>query len=412
MAAKKDTFLRDAIRDAKAVREMAISNARITIEEAIQPQVSSMIAKKLREAEEPKSADGYGSAEGGKTDKEAVMENENPGSSEIGTSNNKEPSKDSDDSSNIGTGGKHTVDLSEDAGNANAHYTDATDSKDSEHVVDLSESDDTESETMDEEASSFIDEDINDILSELDLDDEENDDVDIDIDVPADTADEPEGDSVNLDVHGGEGMHDMDSDHDLHGELDDKHADVDVNIDADGDEDSNDFDLDEILKEIEAADEHDVSPAAVDRYKYPNIAVHERKISELENSIKEHREVITYLKERLQEVNMLNSKLLYANKLFKAYNLTLEQKRRVVETLDRAKTLHEAKLVYVTMAQSLNESVRSISKKKVKNIVEGIASKATGKLLTESKKSDDNVLDPDVVARLQKLARVKSNKTI
>ena len=58
------------------------------------------------------------------------------------------------------------------------------------------------------------------------------------------------------------------------------------------------------------------------------------------------------MKDKLHEVNILNAKLLYTNKLFKEYALSNDQKLKIVETFDRAQTTREIKLVYTTLAES------------------------------------------------------------
>jgi len=87
--------------------------------------------------------------------------------------------------------------------------------------------------------------------------------------------------------------------------------------------------------------------------------------------------VIKSLKATINEVNLLNAKLLYANKLFRGYNLTNEQKVKVVENLDRTTSVREVKLVYATLSESMKftGTERKVAQVK-KNITEGIASKA------------------------------------
>ena len=55
-----------------------------------------------------------------------------------------------------------------------------------------------------------------------------------------------------------------------------------------------------------------------------------------------------YLRGKLNEVNLLNKKLLFTNKLFRGYGLSNDQKMKVVETFDRKTNLREVKLVYST----------------------------------------------------------------
>ena len=79
------------------------------------------------------------------------------------------------------------------------------------------------------------------------------------------------------------------------------------------------------------------------------------------------------LKNELNEVNLLNAKLLYTNKLFRAKNLSEVQKVKVLESFDNATTVKETKLVFDT----LSEGIKSTPKKSI-NEVKGSASKAVG----------------------------------
>jgi hypothetical protein len=81
------------------------------------------------------------------------------------------------------------------------------------------------------------------------------------------------------------------------------------------------------------------------------------------------------LKGTINEVNLLNAKLLYANKLFRGYNLTNEQKVKVVENLDRTSSVREVKLVYATLSESMKftGTERKVASKKT--MTEGFASK-------------------------------------
>ena len=92
--------------------------------------------------------------------------------------------------------------------------------------------------------------------------------------------------------------------------------------------------------------------------------------------MKEAYATIQSLRKTINEVNLLNAKLLYANKLFRGYNLTNEQKVKVVENLDRTSSVREVKLVYATLSESMKftGTERKVAQVK-KNIAEGIASK-------------------------------------
>jgi hypothetical protein len=102
----------------------------------------------------------------------------------------------------------------------------------------------------------------------------------------------------------------------------------------------------------------------------------------LKKELAEYRSAVIYLRDRLNEINLLNAKLLYTNKLFKQNSLTNEQKLRIIESFDLTKSVREAKLVYATLAESMNTGAKKpvVAAKKpvsytVKTITEGLASK-------------------------------------
>tara|TARA_Y100000310_G_C20561574_1_gene753329 strand:- start:233 stop:1090 length:858 start_codon:yes stop_codon:yes gene_type:complete len=106
---------------------------------------------------------------------------------------------------------------------------------------------------------------------------------------------------------------------------------------------------------------------------------------DLKTELGEYKKAVEYLKDKLYEVNLLNAKLLYTNKLFRQFSLDNSQKMKVVETFDRAQTTREIKLVYSTLAENFKGKVSS---KKTKSINE-VASRKAGstrpkrKIITE-----------------------------
>ena len=72
-----------------------------------------------------------------------------------------------------------------------------------------------------------------------------------------------------------------------------------------------------------------------------------------------YKKAASNLKQQLVEMNLFNAKLLYANKLLQNKNLTVKQQRAIVEALDNAKTLREAKLLYKSLSGSLARRGRS-----------------------------------------------------
>lgn len=110
---------------------------------------------------------------------------------------------------------------------------------------------------------------------------------------------------------------------------------------------------------------------------------------------------IEELKKELQEVNLLNAKLLYTNKIFNAKNLNESQKLRVLKAFDKATSVKEAKVIFETLNEGM---VSKTTKSSMVNEIKGSASKATG-FISESKQPIVEV-DP-MVTRWQKLAGIK-----
>ena len=74
--------------------------------------------------------------------------------------------------------------------------------------------------------------------------------------------------------------------------------------------------------------------------------------------IKQYRNALAGMKKQLVEMNLFNAKLLYANKLMQNKNISVKQQRAIVEALDNAKTLREAKLLYKSLSESLTRRTR------------------------------------------------------
>ena len=123
---------------------------------------------------------------------------------------------------------------------------------------------------------------------------------------------------------------------------------------------------------------------------------------ELEESsdLEEATATIEELKGQLQEVNLLNAKLLYVNKVFKANNLTESQKVNVIAAFDKAETVKEVKLVFETVSENV---VGKTTKGSIKESKLGMASKATG---TTARKPEVISEVSDAVKRMQKLAGI------
>ena len=113
-----------------------------------------------------------------------------------------------------------------------------------------------------------------------------------------------------------------------------------------------------------------------------------------DEELKEAYDTIESLRSDLHEVNLLNAKLLYTNKIFKAKTLTESQKVKVLGAFDKANTVKESKLVFET----LNEGLKA-KKSPIKESL-GAASRVSGNINT---KKPIIKADP-MVERFKKLA--------
>jgi len=116
------------------------------------------------------------------------------------------------------------------------------------------------------------------------------------------------------------------------------------------------------------------------------------------NELAEALTTIETLRNELNETNLLNAKLLYVNKVFKANNLTESQKANVIAAFDKAETVKEVKLVYETVS----ENATATGKKEVVREAKGFASAATGASTKPAVIAEANA----AVLRMQKLAGI------
>lgn len=123
------------------------------------------------------------------------------------------------------------------------------------------------------------------------------------------------------------------------------------------------------------------------------------RVSEESAELEEALATVAELRTQLQEVNLLNAKLLYVNKVFKANNLTESQKVNVVAAFDKAETVKEVKLVFETVSKNVVAKPVTIKEHK------SFASKAAGTAATAGKKEIISEVS-EQVARWQKLAGI------
>jgi hypothetical protein len=329
----KSDLLKEAIADARAVKETALANAKIALQEAFAPRIQRMISDQI--------------------------ENELDSEEEVPA---EEPAMD-------------------DMGAAGAEDELGTD------VGDLS---------IDVDGDGEFDE--FDIMSNEPMGNEEGEDM------PAEEMPAEDMPAENPEEEYNEGYEESDEDlnleaiiRELEGDLEEPEEPMmeedefeleDPMMEGDYTEEADDLNIDEIIESIlREEEEGDVS-----------VQDETGEVEAMKEELEEAYNTVRQLKSIINEVNLLNAKLLYTNKLFRNFELTEGQKMKVIENFDRAGNTREVKLVFSTLAESFNRP----SKKRV--VKESYASKATA--TTAPKKETTQVLSEgfELANRWKKLA--------
>jgi hypothetical protein len=328
-------LLKEAIADAKAVRETAIANAKIALEEAFTPRLQSILSRKLQAEMEG--------------EEEEVVEDID--SSEIGVSDNEPAAVAYKASTDLSGTEEETAEVGEEDENTDVVAEEEEMYSDDEMMEGEEE---MEFSDMEEEDDMMGDDelDLESIIRELESELEEEEDKNQD-----GVMDDPTGaiyneeDEMEADM---EMEEEMDSEEEMYQE----------------EEEDDVIDLEEILREMGYGDDEEVTEEE-------EVEMDAEKMAEMEKDLEEAYNTIKSLRGTINEVNLLNAKLLYANKLFRGYNLTNEQKVKVVENLDRTTSVREVKLVYTTLAESMKFGGVDRKQTAKRVVSEGISSKAT-----------------------------------
>jgi hypothetical protein len=183
-------------------------------------------------------------------------------------------------------------------------------------------------------------------------------------------------------------------------EGEEEEIDVDALLEEEGIEEE--VTLDELLAELEGLDEYGLEhdPNMVgDKDKDGDIDVDDANVKEMKKELYEAMSTIAILKKDLNEINLLNAKLLYTNKIFRNKSLTESQKVKVLTAFDKATTKKEVELVYETLSEGLKVSTIS-TKSPIKESL-GSASRALGNATSKP------IIENDAFARMRELAGLK-----
>jgi hypothetical protein len=349
-------LFKEAIADAKAVREAALANAKAALEEALTPKLQSMLATKLQEMNYDQAVD---DAEEAEAEMEEGMYPEDT-SDEIqdryratGAALEEDELEEDFDLSEI------LAELEEE------------DEKSLKEAKEEDEEEESEEKSKEENVADMSVEDLKALIKDI---------VSQEIE-----AEEAEGPEAEAEEEAGE-----------------------ESMSISGEEESDEINLDELLAELDALgegedmEEESMYEAKKSKHekgetKAQEKAEHAKKEKKEKEEMKEAIDTINTLRAELNEVNLLNAKLLYVNKIFKAKNLSESQKLKVIASFDKATTAKEAKVVF----ESLNATLTTAAPKQAIKESIGFASRAAG---TAPRKAI--VETNDAITRMQKLANI------
>ena len=374
-------LLKEAIADAKSVKETAIANAKLALEEAFTPYLKDQLSAKLQEMDDEDEEKAPK-----KEEKEVEVKKENV----------------------------EEINLDELLAELELNEDEKTDAEEEGYEDGMEdEKEDIDDEEVDledlseDDLKSFIEDVIKDMVAAGEIEPgDEFADEDVDVEVEDEDVDvEVEDEDVDVEIELDEAMSDPDMRHGMKGdnaeeretekmrfkegeELDEM-GDATVAAAAGGLENI----IDSLKKLSKAA-----GPAAKKAYAALQ-ALGAGAGAAMRNEEEDYAEM-EELKKELQEVNLLNAKLLYTNKIFKAKNLTESKKVKVLKAFDKATDVKQAKAIYETLNEGI---VNTITNSRVNESVKrGAASKASG---LEPKAKKQPILESnEVYDRMRKLA--------
>ena len=386
--ANKDLF-KQAIADAKSIREAAIANAKAALEESITPELKELLAARLQEMEEEVEEEVIA--------EEEVTENLE-GVEEVIDEADEEEAEDDSEESEDEADEEEDAEGEEPAGDDEIADTDMT-------VDDLKDM-------------------IRDILSQEMGDHEEEDAMEDDMEADAEAEDMAAGDmtaaddeEINLEELMAE-LAEMSKDEEVIAEEDHvEEGDVEEGDYGNIEEETMEEGALDKIKQLVAkmqqnakegkpliddeffsfADKLDVLDAGTVSGGFG----HRAKVAQGKpenNELAEALETIETLRKDINETNLLNAKLLYVNKVFKTNTLSEGQKANIIAAFDKAETVKEVKLVFETVS----ENIPSGGKKEVVREAKGFASSAAGTSTKPEVIAEAN----QAVLRMQKLAGI------
>jgi hypothetical protein len=406
MESNQELF-KQAILDAKAVRETSLAAARTTLAEHFEPMVRDMFRETVENIEEGdddtmeeakmhdmKKAKKHDMEEAKMHDmEEAKMHDMEESSLDEILAELDALSEDNMDGSDLEEQTTTTAGYDEKARTVKGEtgYDEKAKTSHGDHKLhEADDDDDTEEDDKDAEADDKAEEAGEDLTH--DMEDGEGTDEQEVVDITVGELKDIIRD-VFMTLQGGGEEAALDADTDLAADLDMDMADDEMAAD------DTEISLEEILRELEKADKKveegtgpggEIDPKAAD--------VHSVNDDSAKKELNEAIKTIKALKHELNEINLFNAKLMYVNKIFKARNLSESQKTKVVSAFDRATSVKEVENTFRTLSESITAAPKKSS---LKESV-GFASKAMGNAPARP------IVEADAfVTRWQQLAGIK-----
>jgi pilus assembly protein FimV len=414
------TLLNEAIAEAESIREAALANAKAALEESFAPHIKEMFSKKVQELDEDEKIE---EMKGKKHDKEELEEMDapsydrksgpsiTPAPEKVGKSTVQEEEEVELDALLAQLDEEMDSEIEEGYGKKGEEDLDEAKHSDDDEKIDEGEKAKEDEKHLHEEEEGEVD-------AEAEVDADDDPDIDLEemseedlMDLIRDVIDELEA-KGEIEADGGE---EADAEIEIEDDMmEGKHEEEEMKEGVGkfkirkpkGMSEGEDEDIDEgvgkfkIRKPKGISEEEDVEEGVGKwNIKKPK-GMSEGDEHDDEKAMEEALAEINKLKADLQEVNLLNAKLLYANKIFRNKNLSESQKVKVLESFDKANTVKEAKIVFETLSEGITTRERRRPTRQVK----GSASAATN-VIKENKQPI--VESNDMVARFQKLAGIK-----
>lgn len=351
-------LLKEAIAEADAIKKMAIENAKASLNEAFDSKVKSMLAARLAEEADDPEGDLEEDYEEEKMEEKKHAE---------------DPEEEGDDE---GYGMEEGGDMEDEKEADEAFDLDAilAELEKGDDDKEVMEGDDEGDE--DGEKESYNEEEEGDDEIDEEKEEEVEDNVDEEIDITALLAEMEDGDDKEMEEA--------------------KHSDDD---DDEKEEPKEDKDEVAVLEEemMSLLEKMKMVKEAKKKKMMPKKSPEQEELQEIKRQAAE-------LAQKVNETNLINAKLLYLNKILRKYNLSEQQKLKVISAFDKAGTTREAKIVHESLDQAFsvkNDNTKGSLKESI-----GFASKAAG---TSTKRviNEGVITNADAqVSRWQKLAGI------